>query len=106
EAIGFFHSTGDMHRVVSLLIMAAALAIAEGDPGRAALLSGAAAALKEPLGDIATPLQLLRLEDPALAARSQLGDADYEAAYAAGRALTLHEVVHLVQAGTTPDRLV
>ena len=100
EAIGLFHEAGDMQRIVSLLIMAAALAIAEGDPKRAALLGGAAAVLKEQYRDIATPLQLLHLEDPAVAARSQMGDADYEAAYGAGRALGLDDVVRLVQAGT------
>lgn len=101
EAIGMFRSSGDMQRVASLLLMAAALAVAEGDPKRAALLSGAAAVLKEPLGEAATPVQLLRLDDPVPAARLALGDDAFEAAYRAGRALTLDEMVLLAQAGTT-----
>jgi predicted ATPase/class 3 adenylate cyclase len=100
EAIGMFHKAGDMQRIVSLLIMAAALAIAEGDPGRAAQLSGAAAVLKEPLGEVATPMQLLGLDDPVRAAHSELGDGAFEAAYRAGRAMRLDEMVQLVQART------
>jgi predicted ATPase/class 3 adenylate cyclase len=106
EAIGMFRKAGDMQRVVSLLIMAAALAIAENDPKRAALLSGAAAVLKEPLGDIATPIQLLGLEDPAPAARSELGDDAFEATYGAGRAMSLDQMIDLVQAGTALPRSV
>src|SRR5439155_27258963 len=99
-AIGMSPQAGDMQRIVSLLIMAAALAIAEGDPGRAAQLSGAAAVLKEPLGEVATPMQLLRLDDPVPAAHSELGDGAFEAAYRAGRAMSLDEMVQLVQART------
>jgi hypothetical protein len=48
---------------------------------------------KEPLGEIASPLQLLRLEDLGRAARSALGDDVFEAAYQAGRAMSLDEIV-------------
>ncbi|MGO9178428.1 MAG: hypothetical protein ACLQBX_03405 [Candidatus Limnocylindrales bacterium] len=48
---------------------------------------------KEPLGEVATPLQLPRLEDPGRAARSALGEDVFEAAYQAGRAMSLDEIV-------------
>jgi len=98
QAIGLFRTSGDTHRIVNLVIISAALANAEGDPKRAAVLSGAAAALKEPLGEIATPLQLLGLEDPAAVARFALGDDAFDAQYRAGRALSVDETVQLVQA--------
>jgi non-specific serine/threonine protein kinase len=100
EAMGMFHKIGDMQRTASLLTMASALAIAEGNPKRAALIAGAAAVVREPLGDVATPMQLLGLTDPVPAARSALGDEAFEAAYQAGRALSLDEAVGLVQAAT------
>ena len=100
EALAMFRATGDMQRVSSLLIMAAALALGEGDPERAARLSGAAAVLMEPLGDVATPMQLLRIDDPVPAARSALGDAAFEAAYVAGRSLSLDEALELAGART------
>ncbi len=102
EAIGLFRQAGDMQRIVSLLIMAGMLAVVEGDPKGAALLCGAAARLKEPLGDIATPMHLLGLDDPAPVARGALGEEAFEEAYAAGRSLSLDEMVQLVQ-GKTPQ---
>ena len=99
EAIGTYRSAGDSQRMSSLLTVAAALAFAEGDPNRAARISGAAAVIMEPLGRVATPMQLLGVDDPVPAARATLGDADFEAAYAAGRSLTLDEAVELIEAG-------
>jgi hypothetical protein len=101
EAIGMFRALGDMQRVASLLVVAAALAVVEGDAKRAALLSGAAAVLKEPLGEAATRVQLLSLDDPVPAARLALGYDAFEAADRMGRALTLDEMVLLAQAGAT-----
>jgi predicted ATPase/class 3 adenylate cyclase len=99
EAIGFFRATRDLQRISSFLSMAAALAVAQGDPRRAAVLSGAAASLAEPLGTVATPMQLLRLDDPVPAARSALGDTAFGAAYATGRAMSVDQAVELAQAG-------
>ena len=98
EAIGTYRPTGDSQRISSLLTLGAALAFAEGDPVRAARISGAAAAIVESLGRIATPMQLLGVDDPVADARVALGDADFEAAYAAGRSLTLDEAVDLIEA--------
>ncbi len=100
EALAMFRAAGDMQRVSSLLTMAAALALREGDAERAARLSGAAAVLMEPLGNVATPMQLLRMDDPVPATRAALGDDAFDAAYAAGRSLSLDEAFELTRAST------
>ena len=48
---------------------------------------------KEPLDEIAAPLQLRRLGDPGRTARCALGEDVFEAAYQAGRAMSLDEIV-------------
>jgi predicted ATPase/class 3 adenylate cyclase len=101
EAIVMFQASGDLQRISSLLTMAAALAVGQGDPMRAAVLSGAAAAAMEPLGTVATPMQLLRMDDPVPAARSALGDDEFDAAAATGRSLSLEEAIELARAGTS-----
>jgi predicted ATPase/class 3 adenylate cyclase len=96
EAITTFRAGGDTQSLVRTLIMAAAVAVVEGDLERAATLSGAGDILREPLGEMATPMRTLGIEDPAAVARSGLGEEAFQRAYAAGRALTLDEVVALV----------
>jgi predicted ATPase/class 3 adenylate cyclase len=91
-ALATFREAGDAHWTSRVLILAAAAATAAGDFGRAARLTGAFDLVREPLGDIATPIQTLHLADPAVQAREALGDDAYEAAYNAGRALSPDEV--------------
>jgi len=55
----------------------------------------------EPLGNVGTPMQLLRMTDPMPATRAALGDEAFEAAYAAGRSLSLDEALELARAKTT-----
>jgi predicted ATPase/class 3 adenylate cyclase len=97
EAVGILHEIRDTHSIVRIAIIASSLAVAEGQMERAARLGGAADALRAPLGDIATPLQMLRLPDPLPTARAALGDAAYDAVYAEGRKLNLDEVVGLIR---------
>jgi predicted ATPase/class 3 adenylate cyclase len=97
ESIGIFAAAGDVQSIVRLTLIAAALAAAEKDFARAARLSGAAAALKAPLGEIATPLLMLRLADPALEARAALGDEAFEPIYQRGQAMPTGDIVALVQ---------
>jgi predicted ATPase/class 3 adenylate cyclase len=96
EAIGTFRTAGDTQSLVRSLILAAAVAVEEGDLERAATLSGAGDVLREPLGEMATPMRTLGIEDPAAVARTGLSDEAFERAYAAGRALTVDEVTALV----------
>jgi hypothetical protein len=98
RAAGIFHATADMQALVRVAVMASALAVAEGEFERAARLSGASSALKEPLGDIATPVRMLQIEDPVPVARAALGDTAFEAAFQAGRAMSVDEMVALVRA--------
>ncbi len=100
ESIDTYRASGDSQRVSNLLTMGAALAVADGDPNRAARISGAAAVIAEPLGIVATPMQLLAVDDPVPAARAAMGDAEFEAAFAAGRSLTLDEAIDLIGART------
>ena len=97
EAFGTFRAVGDMHSMVRVVIMAAATAILEGDLERAATLSGAGDVLREPLGEMATPMTTLGLEDPAAAARTRLGDEAFERSYQKGRGLTLEETGDLLR---------
>jgi predicted ATPase/class 3 adenylate cyclase len=101
ETIAMVRAAGDMQRLSSLLTIGAALAIAEGDPERAARLSGAASVILEPLGSVATPMQLIGLDDPVPAARAALGNEAFEAAYAAGRALDVDAAVSLADGAET-----
>ena len=97
EALGTFHAVDDIHSIVRVLIMAAATAVVEGDLERAATLSGAADVLREPLGEMATPMTTLGLEDPAVAARTRLGDEAFERSYQKGRTLTLDQASDLLR---------
>jgi predicted ATPase/class 3 adenylate cyclase len=99
EAIDTFRAGGDTQSLVRILIIAAAVAVEEGDLGRAAMLSGAGDVLREPLGEMATPMRTLGIADPAVQAQAGLGEEAFQRALAAGRALTLDEVMALV-AGT------
>jgi predicted ATPase/class 3 adenylate cyclase len=92
EALRIFRDAGDMHWTVRMLVMAAVSAVAVNEFTTAAKLVGAYDALREPLGPVATPIKTLNLDDPAVEAREAMGDAAYEAAFAAGRAMTLDEV--------------
>ena len=98
EAVEIFRETGDMQGLVRIAMIAAALANVEGHFERSALLSGVGAALKEPLGEIATPLRMLRIEDPVPPARAGLGDAAFDATFEAGRAMSVEEMVALIRA--------
>jgi len=96
EAFGIFRAAGDAHWMVRVLVLAAASAIVAGLPELAAKLGGAYEALREPLGDVATAIQTLNLPDPVAQAHEALGDAAFETAYAAGRAMSLDEVALLL----------
>ena len=102
EALDVFRAAGDRHWMVRELVLAAASAVVAGHLERAAQLSRASDVLREPLGEIATPLKTLNLPDPAVQAREGLGDEAYERAYAAGRAMTQDEVVGLLAEVWTP----
>jgi hypothetical protein len=117
EAIGIFHAATDVPGVIRALLLAAVVAVAHADADadadanananadananaeseRAARLCGAVDTLKEPLGQVATPMTMLGLEDPAVTARRLLGDEAFERAFESGRRLSLDDAVALVR---------
>ncbi len=96
EALAVFRAANDRHWMVRELVLAAASAVVAGDLATAAQLTGAYDVLREPLGDIATPIKTLKLPDPMVQAREGLGEDAFALAYAAGRAMTLDEVAALL----------
>ncbi|MFI5255347.1 MAG: adenylate/guanylate cyclase domain-containing protein [Candidatus Limnocylindrales bacterium] len=93
EALHLRESRGGRGRLLGSLQMTAIIALAGGQPDRAAVLAGAVDALRAEAQVMLPPVRILRFEDPAVAARSGLGDAPFEAAWARGRELTLAEAV-------------
>ena len=59
EAIELLDAVADVHATFRVTVIAAAVAVAQGDSERAARLSGAGSVLRAPLGDIATPSRCL-----------------------------------------------
>ena len=97
EALGTFRATDDRHSMVRQLMLTAAADVFTGDLETVARLCGAYDVMREPLGDMATPIDTLHLPDPAVQAREGLGDEAFERAYAEGRALSLDEVAALLE---------
>jgi len=77
------------------LMVAAASAVIVRDLTLAAKLCQAYYVLREPLGEMATPIKTLNLPDPMIQARDGLGEDAFAIAYAAGRAMTQDEVASL-----------
>ena len=93
EALEVSLTTRIIRQVTLCLAAFAQLAFAEGDPGRAALLAGAAEGLRGPAGLRTWPI--LRRGEAELAAqvRQALGADRFGQAFAAGSRLSQHEVV-------------
>jgi predicted ATPase/class 3 adenylate cyclase len=89
EAMAMLRSAGDIATTLNALQVAAFAMLRDGRPEASAVLSGASDKIREPLGELATGLDILSIEDPKIAARAALGDAAFEAAYERGRALDL-----------------
>ncbi|WP_394793811.1 ATP-binding protein [Armatimonas sp.] len=84
---------GDKNGMVICLDFFANLCLSEGKPHQAAVLWGAAQALRDEIGS-AVPTSIQKGHDHHLAeTRKALGDAAFEAAYAQGRALTQEQAI-------------
>ncbi len=101
EAIELFGGPGDLSGIVNVLMLFAHVSLAEGVPERAAHLVGAADAIRQEIGSVATPIELLRLPDPAEVARERLGDHAYAVALTAGRSMSRKEAVAYATATAT-----
>ena len=89
EAIAILRKSGDMPSLASALQLTSFALLADGRAEQAAILAARAEAIREPMGSMATGLDILSIEDPRIGARQTLGDEAYEAAAARGRLLDL-----------------
>jgi non-specific serine/threonine protein kinase len=90
--------TGSRENLVGKLVATARLAAVGGQPEVAARLCGAAEALAETIGYVRRPPEQERLERDAAVARAALGDAGFEASWAAGQTLRDEQAVAEAQA--------
>jgi tetratricopeptide (TPR) repeat protein len=95
EGLAIARDVGHEWGVAQSLDAWAALALARGRPERAARLLGAAAAVREAAGTRRSPswYDNWRLDRDIAAARATLGEEAYAAAWAGGRAMTVHQAV-------------
>ena len=93
ESLRWLWEGGDVWYLASALEGLAAVALDAGQASEAAQLLGAAAALRERSGGAVWPDERARLAHSVTAARAALGDEVYAREAAAGRALSLPEVV-------------
>src|SRR6185437_5432716 len=98
EALSLSRGIGAREQVANLLENIAHLALALGDPLRAARLGGAAEGLREAIGQPLTPGERGDHDRAIAALRAVLGEAAFAAAWAEGRALPLDEAIALALA--------
>jgi ATP/maltotriose-dependent transcriptional regulator MalT len=82
-----------MHLTAAYLHVAASLAGSQGKATRSARLWGAAEALREAIGTVLSPFERDLYEPYLAAARAQLDEATWKAAWAGGRAMTSEEAI-------------
>jgi ATP/maltotriose-dependent transcriptional regulator MalT len=82
-----------MHLTAAYLHVAASLAGSQGKATRSARLWGAAEALREAIGTVLSPFEHHLYEPYLAAARAQLDEAAWKAAWAGGRAMTTEEAI-------------
>jgi len=80
------------------------IAVAEGHARRAARLFGAAAVLREPVGDFASATLQAAREGAVAGIRAQLGQRELAAALAEGRSLSFDQAVALARAPVSVDK--
>ena len=95
ESARLFQAYGTTAGVAAVLHVLALVAEAGGNPERAARLFGAAEALRDASGSASTPTELTAYREARDRASASLGEAGFEAALAAGRALEIGEAVAL-----------
>ncbi len=93
EGLAVFRDLGDRAGVSWCLAGMAGVAVLDEEPERAVRLWGAAEALRLSIGARHAPAARARRERLMAAARDQLGDAAFDAAWAEGQALTLEQAM-------------
>jgi predicted ATPase/DNA-binding SARP family transcriptional activator/DNA-binding CsgD family transcriptional regulator len=93
ECLELSRQSGMVHNIAYVLQISAALAGSRGQPVRSARLWGAAEALREAIGTSFSPMEHRTYGPYIAAARAQLGDAAWEAAWQEGRAMSMEEAI-------------
>ena len=93
ESLELYRELGDRKGIAECLPGLAAVAQADRQPQRATKLLGAVEALLERISAHLDPTERTDLDRTLAAARAQLDDATFNAAWAAGRALTLERAI-------------
>jgi predicted ATPase/DNA-binding CsgD family transcriptional regulator len=92
ESLGVLQETGNPLYMQNLELLAAAVSM-QGDHGRAALLFGAAEALRQAVGAFVLPLYRAEYDRGVAAARTGLTEATFDTAWSEGRAMTPGEAI-------------
>jgi hypothetical protein len=93
DGLRFIHVVGPRVSVPEALVGLAATVLAQGHIERAIQLSGAAEALREVFGTFMSPAVQSIREGSLVRARSQLDEPAFTEAWAAGRAMSLEQVI-------------
>ncbi|MDP9372367.1 MAG: tetratricopeptide repeat protein [Chloroflexota bacterium] len=102
EALALCRELGDREVIAYCLEGLADVARVRGEADQAARLWGAAERLRETIGAPLSPVGRADYEHDVTAARAQLGQAAFAAAWAEGRAMPLEQVIAEVLATTDP----
>jgi predicted ATPase/DNA-binding SARP family transcriptional activator/DNA-binding CsgD family transcriptional regulator len=102
EGIELTRQTGYSHSTIFILRILAALASAHGQPVRSGRLWGMAETLGESIGVAVTPIEQQYYRPYIAAARSQLDEAAWEAAWAKGKAMTQEEAIQYALSEKAP----
>jgi predicted ATPase/DNA-binding SARP family transcriptional activator len=100
ESLELARRLGELNGIAYCLDTFAGLAVAEGDPARAARLFGAADGLRASIGALRPPDQQPLYERWVASTLAQLDTATYASCYESGRALSLDEAADLALANT------
>ena len=105
ECLAWFREPGDIFGIAACLEGIAQVAIAIAQPVPAVQLFGAAAAIRDAIGHPPYPDEQHEYDRLLAAAREQLGEDAFAAAWAAGRALTLEQAIAeaLAISSASPD---
>lgn len=101
KALALRWESGEQLGVALSLEGLAAVATARGDAGRGARLLGAATAIREKVGAPLPPVDRAEHERHSTELREQLGETEFAAALAEGRALTFEQAVTYARSGRT-----
>jgi tetratricopeptide (TPR) repeat protein len=93
ESLALAHQIADQNVIAWCLAGLGLVAIAQGRAERAARLLGAAKAPFDATGSLTDPFDRAEFDRSTAAARAQLGEEAFAAAWAAGRAMTLEQAI-------------